>query len=148
MVCLGNICRSPLAEGILKEKVRRRGLSWQVDSAGTGYWHTGEGPDPRSVAIAKMNGIDISGQRARQVRPADLEAFDLIFAMDTENYRDLCNMATGPGLEQKIHLIMDMVHPGKRQSVPDPYYDDAGFAGVFRMIDQACERIVEKWHGK
>lgn len=145
MVCLGNICRSPLAEGILKEKVRRQQLDWQVDSAGTGYWHIGERPDPRSVAIARLNGIDILDQRARQISPKDLEEFDLIFAMDTQNFRDVRQMASNPGLERKVHLIMDLVYPGKGNSVPDPYYDDHGFAGVFQMLDIACEKIVEKY---
>ncbi|MCB0619215.1 MAG: low molecular weight phosphotyrosine protein phosphatase, partial [Saprospiraceae bacterium] len=82
MVCLGNICRSPLAEGILKEKIKENGLPWEVDSAGTGSWHVGEPPDPRSVAVARAHGIDILDQRARQFRPADFRQFDLIFAMD------------------------------------------------------------------
>lgn len=145
MVCLGNICRSPLAEGIMKEKVRRRNLGWEVDSAGTGYWHTGEGPDPRSVAIAQRKGIDIRSQRARQIRPKDLEEFDLIFAMDTQNYRDIRLLAAGAEQEQKIHLILDLVHPGQARSVPDPYYDDDGFEGVFRMLEEACEQIATRW---
>jgi len=145
MVCLGNICRSPLAEGILKEKVRRQKLDWQVDSAGTGSWHIGERPDPRSVAIARQNGIDILDQRARQIRPRDLEEFDLIFAMDTQNFRDVRQLASNPGLAGKVHLIMDLVYPGQGHSVPDPYYDDHGFSEVFQMLDLACEKIVEKY---
>lgn len=145
MVCLGNICRSPLAEGILKDKVRRQKLDWQVDSAGTGNWHIGEMPDPRSVAIASQNGIDILDQRARQISPRDLEDFDLIFAMDMQNYRHVRQLASRPGLERKVHLIMDLVYPGKGHNVPDPYDDDHGFAGVFQMLDLACEKIVEKY---
>ena len=145
MVCLGNICRSPLAEGILKDKVRRRKLNWEVDSAGTGYWHVGEGPDPRSVAIARQNGIDIRDQRARQLLAKDLEEYDLIFAMDTQNYQQIRRMASDSRQEGKIHLIMDLVHPGAGYSVPDPYYDDHGFEGVFQMLDDACEKIVTRW---
>ncbi|MBK7409109.1 MAG: low molecular weight phosphotyrosine protein phosphatase [Saprospirales bacterium] len=146
MVCLGNICRSPLAEGILKEKIKQHRLDWEVDSAGTGYWHVGDGPDRRSVAVARQNGIDIRAQRARQISPKDLDDFDLIFAMDTSNYRNLINLAAQPDLSEKVHLILDLVFPGEGRSVPDPYYDDQGFEGVFEMLDEACDRIVERWN--
>ena len=145
MVCLGNICRSPLAEGILKEKIKQHQLDWQVDSAGTGYWHVGEGPDRRSVAIARERGIDIRDQRARQILPKDLADFDLIFAMDTHNYRNIINMAPHQALAEKVHLILDLVHPGEGLSVPDPYYDDFGFEGVYDLLDEACERIIVKY---
>lgn len=143
MVCLGNICRSPLAEGILKEKVRAHGLNWKVDSAGTGFWHAGQQPDPRSIEVARGKGVDISDQRARQIRPHDLEAYDLVFAMDSQNYQDILRLAPRPELAQKVHLIMNMAYPGQNQSVPDPYYDDEGFEMVYRMLDTACDRIVD-----
>ncbi|MCB9283627.1 MAG: low molecular weight phosphotyrosine protein phosphatase [Lewinellaceae bacterium] len=145
MVCLGNICRSPLAEGILKEKIKQHQLDWVVDSAGTGYWHVGEGPDQRSVAVARQRGIDIRDQRARQLRSKDLEEFDLIFAMDTSNYRSIVNMAPRPALSEKVHLILDLIYPGEGRSVPDPYYDDYGFEGVYDMLEEACDQIIVKF---
>lgn len=142
MVCLGNICRSPLAEGILKAKIEKKGLDWQVDSAGTGSWHVGELPDPRSIAIARQYGIDITYQRARQFKADDLQRFDLIFAMDTQNFRDMLRLAKDETERAKIQLIMHMVQPDSNQSVPDPYWDDDGFELVFRMLDEACEEIM------
>lgn len=142
MVCLGNICRSPLAEGILKAKIEKKGLDWQVDSAGTGSWHVGELPDSRSIAIARQYGIDISYQRARQLKADDLQRFDLIFAMDTQNYRDILRFANNETERAKIHLIMHMIQPNSNQSVPDPYWDDDGFEAVFLMLDEACEEII------
>ncbi len=143
MVCLGNICRSPLAEGILKEKVKERGLDWQVDSAGTGSWHVGELPDPRSMETALSNGIDISDQRARQFKKEDLDLFDLIYVMDSSNYRDVVNMANDLQ-KSKVELIMNVSNPGMNQAVPDPYYND-GFGRVYEMLDLACEKVLEKY---
>lgn len=145
MVCLGNICRSPLAEGILQNKISRLGLNWQVDSAGTGSWHVGESPDHRSVAIARKYGIDISQQRARQFRSADLQEFDLIFAMDSSNYQNILSLANSSEEEEKVEMIMNLVQPGYNQNVPDPYYDNDGFEQVFRMLDEACDRIIDKF---
>jgi protein-tyrosine phosphatase len=145
MVCLGNICRSPLAEGILRQKIEERGLPWEVDSAGTGSWHIGEAPDPRSIEIARKYGIDISGQRARQVRPRDLEYYDLILAMDSSNYRDVLRLASSNTNKEKVELIMNILQPDTNRPVPDPYWDDDGFEQVFRMLNEACEGVVEKW---
>ncbi len=145
MVCLGNICRSPLAEGIMKTKIEENNLDWIVDSAGTGYWHIGELPDERSIAIAKRNGIDITNQRARQLKPNDLQDYDLIFVMDSSNYRNVQAFATSPQEKEKIELIMNVVKPGYNQNVPDPYYNSEGFEEVFGMLDQACERIIDKY---
>lgn len=142
MVCLGNICRSPLAEGILQHKANQLGLPWVVDSAGTGHWHAGERPDPRSIAVARKYGIDISGQRARQFQPHDFERFDRIFVMDTQNQRDVLRLARNDEHRAKVRLILDLTHPGEAQSVPDPYYDDNGFEAVFSMLDAACEMLV------
>ena len=145
MVCLGNICRSPLAEGILKHKVRQNGLDWQVDSAGTGYWHVGEAPDPRSVEVADRHGIDISGQRARQFEAADLDRYDLVLAMDSSNYRSILLKAATPEQEKKVHLIMNFLEPGRNVNVPDPYYGAGdGFENVYQMLDKACDKIVAK----
>ncbi len=145
MVCLGNICRSPLAEGILKKKVADHGLNWQVDSAGTGNWHIGQAPDIRSQAVAQQHGLDISDQRAHQIQPEQLDEYDLILAMDTSNFNDLLKMAKTPEQKKKIHLIMDFLYPGKKLSVPDPYWDDDGFEQVYQMLEKACEAIVTKY---
>lgn len=142
MVCLGNICRSPLAEGILKHKVRQNGLDWTVDSAGTGFWHTGELPDRRSIAVARKYGIDITDQRARQFQPADFEHFDRILVMDTQNRRDVLRHARHHEHRAKVQLILDYLYPGQDESVPDPYYDDNGFEEVFRMLDAACDKLL------
>lgn len=143
MVCLGNICRSPLAEGILKQRVREAGLLWEVDSAGTGHWHTGELPDRRSVAIARTRGIDITDQRARQFKPADFDRFDRILVMDTQNLRDVLAQAGSPGHMAKVSLIMDALFPGEERIVPDPYYDNDGFEQVFDLLDAACRAFIE-----
>lgn len=148
MVCLGNICRSPLAEGILKHKARQRGLDWHVESAGTGAWHVGEAPDPRSQRIAQHNGIDISKQRAQQFSPYHIEMFDLIFAMDSSNYNDIMRHAKTEEERKKVELIMNLVEPGRNTAVPDPYYDDHLYATVFRMLDEACEKIIERYESK
>ena len=142
MVCLGNICRSPLAEGILKHKVRQNGLDWTVDSAGTGFWHTGELPDRRSITVARKYGIDITDQRARQFQPADFERFDRILVMDTQNRRDVLRHARHDEHRAKVQLILDYLYPGQDESVPDPYYDDNGFEEVFRMLDEACDKLL------
>lgn len=144
MVCLGNICRSPLAEGILKEKIKKAGLDWQVDSAGTSGWHSGELPDKRSVLIASKYGIDITDQRSRKVRSIDYEEFDLIFAMDIQNYKDLQSLASKEETE-KIKLILNEIYPEEHRSVPDPYWDDNGFEKVYQMLDEACEMIVQRY---
>ncbi|MDX1943177.1 MAG: low molecular weight protein-tyrosine-phosphatase [Saprospiraceae bacterium] len=145
MVCLGNICRSPLAEGILKTKIEAKGLGWQVDSAGTGSWHIGELPDHRSIAIAKKYNIDITYQRARQFSVNDFNEFDLIFAMDTENFRDILHFAKEESHRAKVQLILNLVYPGYNRSVPDPYWDDDGFEDVFQMLDEACEKIMDRY---
>ncbi len=147
MVCLGNICRSPLAEGILQAKAAAKGLDWEIDSAGTGRWHVGQEPDSRSIAVAKKHGLDISHQRGRQFRAGDLDRFDLIFAMDSSNYQDIMRHANSPDDKAKIHLIMNMAEPGKNQAVPDPYYGTDGFDLVYDMLDRACEGIVKKYGG-
>lgn len=143
MVCLGNICRSPLAEGILKEKIEANQLDWHVDSAGTGSWHIGSLPDYRSIAIAKKYNMDITYQKARQIKVKDLDSFDLILVMDYENYRDVMKMASNDQQREKVKLIMDFVYPDRQIDVPDPYRNDDGFEQVFEMLDEACEKIIE-----
>jgi protein-tyrosine phosphatase len=145
MVCLGNICRSPLAEGILHEKIKRQQLDWAVDSAGTGAYHVGQMPDPRSVAVADQHGIDISGQRARQFHPADFDRFDLILVMDSSNYNNVLKLAESEEQSRKVRLIMDFVHPGSAVSVPDPYWNDDGFQQVYEMLHTACDKIIDAY---
>lgn len=144
MVCLGNICRSPLAEGILKNKIQKQGLNWEVDSAGTSGWHDGGKPDSRSIEVASKYNIDITDQISRKVRSVDYEIFDLIYAMDIQNYNDLLSLATEEE-KPKIKLILNEIEPNKNKNVPDPYWDDNGFEKVYAMLDEACEIIVEKY---
>jgi protein-tyrosine phosphatase len=148
MVCLGNICRSPLAEGILQAKIQQHQLDWEVDSAGTGNWHHGDQPDERSIRIAKKRGIDISEQRARPIERSDFERFDLILAMDTSNYANILNLTFSPEEKAKVKLMLDYVYPGENRSVPDPYWDDNGFAKVFDMLEEAVEKFLEQTLGK
>lgn len=143
MVCLGNICRSPLAEGILKSKVDSEKI--QVDSAGTGGWHIGELPDPRSIEIAKKHGLDITDQRGKQFSTYDFEIYDHIFVMDNSNYRDVLKLAKNDVERKKVKRILDEIFPGENVDVPDPYYGGAmGFENVFKMLDQACDLIAVK----
>jgi len=143
MVCLGNICRSPLAEGILKSKVDTSKVF--VDSAGTGGWHVGDQPDQRSIAVANKNGIDITNQRGRKFSTYDFEQFDYIFVMDNSNYRDVLKLANSEEERQKVQLILDEIFPGENVDVPDPYYGGAnGFEQVFKMLDEACELIAQR----
>lgn len=145
MVCLGNICRSPLAEGIMKAKALKYNLDVEVDSAGTAAYHVGELPDPRSMEVAMKNGIDISDQRARKFTVADFDRFDKIFAMDSQNYSDLANLARNNEHLEKLELILNMSQPGKNLTVPDPYYGGKdGFDNVFAMLDQACEVVAKQ----
>ncbi|MEM7087024.1 MAG: low molecular weight protein-tyrosine-phosphatase [Bacteroidota bacterium] len=143
MVCLGNICRSPLAEGILKSKIDNS--LFQVDSAGTGGWHVGNPPDPRSVAVARAHGLDITDQRGKKFSAYDFEIYDHIFVMDNSNYNDVVRLAQSDSEKQKVQLILDEIFPGENVDVPDPYYGgDQGFENVFRMLDEACENIVRR----
>jgi protein-tyrosine phosphatase len=145
MICLGNICRSPLAEGIMKAKAQAHQLDWKVDSAGTGSWHSGERPDSRSIHTGRNHGIDIAQQRARQVRQDDFDNFDLILAMDSNNYEDLRSLAKTDEHRSKVAMILNFLHPGEDRNVPDPYYHNHLFEEVFQMLDAACERIIEQF---
>ena len=142
MVCLGNICRSPLAEGILASKLPD---SFKVDSAGTGNYHIGKLPDSRSIAIAKEKGIDITNQRARQFKKSDFQTFDYIYVMDRENYRDIIKLAPDIESRNKVRMILDELFPNENVDVPDPYFgSESGFSIVFKMLDEACEIIANR----
>lgn len=145
MVCLGNICRSPLAEGILQHKINMLQLAWEVDSAGTSSWHVGEKPDPRSIATARENGIDITYQRSRQFRAQDFLDFDLILAMDSSNFQNIQRLARHEKDRQKVKMILNFLYPGENRGVPDPYYD-GGFEKVFTMLDKACDNLINDWN--
>lgn len=140
MVCLGNICRSPLAHGILENLSTEKGLNWEIDSAGTGGWHIGSQPDHRSIAIAKKYGIDISGQSCRQFVVADFDIYDQIFVMDRHNLSEVTAMARTDQDHRKVSLLL------KNDVVPDPYYDDTQFDPVFKMVDKRCREIVEEFN--
>ena len=141
MVCLGNICRSPLAEGILQSKVDIDAVV--VDSAGTGGYHIGSKPDSRSIAVGLKYNIDITHQRCRKFNAQDFKDFDLIYVMDHSNYKNVTAMAQNEEEKAKVKLILDEVDTGLNE-VPDPYYDDDGFENVFHLIDEACNIIAEK----
>ena len=138
MVCLGNICRSPLAEGIMQHLVDEQRLDWQIDSAGTGGWHVGEGPDRRSVRTAKHHGIDISKQQCRQFSKSDFRNFDHIYVMDKYNLKDVLAMAPDEKAAHKVKLLL-----GNRE-VPDPYYDEDMFEPVFELIEGGCKAIIKE----
>ncbi len=143
MVCLGNICRSPLAEGILKSKTSPESVF--VDSAGTAAYHIGNKPDQRSINVAAKYGLDISSQRARKVSVKDFDTFDRIFAMDQSNYDHLLLLARTDLDISKIKLILNEAHPNQNRSVPDPYDgESSGFENVYLMLDEACECILKK----
>lgn len=142
MVCLGNICRSPLAEGILQSKVNSNTVS--VDSAGTAAYHIGKLPDERSIEVAQKHGIDITKQRARKFVVKDFDEFDIIFAMDDSNYQNILSLARNNTDEQKVRMILNETHPTKNLSVPDPYYGgNEGFENVYKMLDEACDIIAD-----
>ncbi len=143
MVCLGNICRSPLAEGLLASKLPKD--QFFVDSAGTGNYHVGRQPDHRSVATAQKNGLDISQQKARQFTATDFETFDYIYVMDNSNYDDVVFLAKNETQKQKVELILNALFPGDNVDVPDPYYGlQNGFDMVYDMLDEATDIIAER----
>ncbi len=146
MVCLGNICRSPLAEGILQHKAHAAGLNWEVDSAGTGGWHVGQAPHRSSQKVARHYGIDISAQKARQFRPSDMMEFDIIYFMEEDNYLDARQMAGDMWDDSKARILLNELHPGSNKPVPDPYYGtEPDYHDVFHLISRACDAIIEKW---
>lgn len=143
MVCLGNICRSPLAEGILASKLPKN--DFLVDSAGTGHWHVGNPPDKRSILTAEKNGIDITNQRGKLFKASFFQEYDYIYVMDTNNYADVINMAKNEDEKKKVQLILDEIFPGENVDVPDPYSGiQSNFDQVFEMLEEACESIANK----
>ena len=137
MVCLGNICRSPLAHGVLDQMSKEKGLNWDVESAGTGNWHVGEPPDRRSVKVALKHGIDISNQVCRLFRVSDFDTYDHIFVMDRSNLSDILAKARNKKDTKKVKLLLG------DQIVPDPYGDDDLFEPVFKMIEKGCKKIIK-----
>lgn len=149
MVCLGNICRSPLAEGVLKHKVLQRGLHWEVDSAGTAGYHVGEPPHRLSIKVARHHGIDISQQQCRRFVKEDILYYDKIFVMDDENYAEVQRICGYVFDRSKVGLLLNVIEPGANKNVPDPWYGtEDGYHEVFNMIDTACEMIVKAYSNK
>jgi protein-tyrosine phosphatase len=138
MVCLGNICRSPLAHGIMEQLAIDNGLNWTIDSAGTGNWHIGQGPDPRSTRAARNHGVDISKQICRQFRVSDFDDYDVIYVMDKNNLKDVNAQARNDDDSKKVKLLLG------DQEVPDPYYDDTQFEPVFSLVEEGCKMIVKE----
>ena len=143
MVCLGNICRSPLAEGILRSKVNPEKIF--IDSAGTAAYHIGEPPDPRSISVALKYGIDLRSQKARKLILRDFMKFDRIYAMDEHNYQKIISLAQNDDDKKKVKMILNEVTPAQNLNVPDPYYGgDQGFEEVYQMLEKACEAIANR----
>lgn len=142
MVCLGNICRSPLAHGILESKAPE---DWYVDSAGTSGWHDGERPDTRSIMTAKGRGLNIDQQRSRPFLAEDFDRFDIIFAMDSSNYSNIARLAPDEVSKEKVRLIMNEAYPGENRQVPDPYTGgQRGFEDVYDMLELAIDKFLEQ----
>ena len=147
MVCLGNICRSPLAEGILQEKAARAGLNWTVESAGTNGYHVGEPPHPLSQKVALLNGLDISRQRARQFDPMDFTTYDRIYAMAGDVIDEMKYLSGKRFDETKVSLLMNVLQPDSDRDVPDPWYGpEAGYHAVYALLEAACSRIIEQYN--
>ena len=143
MVCLGNICRSPLAQGIMELHAP---ADWLIDSAGTSGWHEDERPDTRSILIAKERGIAIDHQRSRQVNEEDFETFDIIFAMDSSNYTNIIRLAPNEAAKAKVRLILNEAYPGENRQVPDPYTGgQSGFRHVYELLEEAVQSFIKKY---
>ena len=143
MVCLGNICRSPLAEGILQSKLPSG--KFTIDSAGTGDYHIGSLPDKRSIEVARKYDLDISNQRGRQFSEADFDRFDIIYVMDSSNYKNVIKNARNDKDIEKVKMILNEIYPGQNHDVPDPYTGGIqGFDSTFKMLDEACNEIAKK----
>ncbi|OCX50381.1 protein tyrosine phosphatase [Mucilaginibacter sp. PPCGB 2223] len=139
MVCLGNICRSPLAHGIMEQLAADNGLDWTIDSAGTGNWHIGQAPDRRSIRTAFEHGVDISKQVCRQFCISDFDDYDVIYVMDKSNLRDVLSLARNDRDAAKVKLLLG------DQEVPDPYYNDSQFEPVFNMLEEGCKQIIKTY---
>jgi len=139
LVCLGNICRSPLAHGSLEHLAKQAGLDWSIDSAGTGNWHIGHAPDSRAIAVARKNRIDITRQRARQITTDDFESYDLILAMDKQNYQDILKLTKSEAHQQKVKLFLE------EEDIQDPYFDDKLFDSVFDKIYNRSKALIKEY---
>lgn len=142
MVCLGNICRSPIAHGIMESKIKKLNLNWTVDSAGTSGWHVGEQPDKRAIATCKAKGLNIVHQKSRKITKGDIEYYDVIFAMDANNYNDILRLCQSDEQKAKVKLMTDYLYPGRNTPIPDPYYDDR-FEEVYTLIDLATDSFLK-----
>lgn len=143
MVCLGNICRSPLAEGILKSKLPQN--LFTIDSAGTANYHTGNPPDNRSIRIGRKYGIDISNLKGRQFEVSDFDTFEMIYVMDESNFKNVIKLARSEEDRAKVQFILNEIYPNQNYDVPDPYYGgNEGFENIYKMLDEACDKIAEK----
>lgn len=153
MVCLGNICRSPLAEGILQKKAFNAGLKWQIESAGTNNYHTGEAPHHLSQKVAMLNGVDISHQRARKFSPDDFLMYDKIYALANDVLDEMRSISKNNSISQsdgfdlnKVDLLLNELYPGEDRDVPDPYFGtETGYHKVYALINDACDAIIEKY---
>ena len=146
MVCLGNICRSPLAEGILQDMAFKAGLTWTIESAGTNHYHTGEPPHPLSQKVARLNGIDISRQRARRFTAEDFDQYDRIYALAGDVLDEIRRIAKNKFNADKTELLMNELHPGQNLDVPDPWYGpEPGYHEAYELIRKACEAIIRKY---
>jgi protein-tyrosine phosphatase len=144
MVCLGNICRSPMAQGLLEHKIKQEGLPVDCDSAGTSGYHTGENPDLRAQKTMRLHGIDISSYRARQFTSEDFFRFDKIYVMDQQNYEDVLSLAPKQEDVKKVDFLLNLIFPGENMSVPDPYWGgEQGFEDVFRLLDDATSVLIK-----
>jgi len=147
MVCLGNICRSPIAEGLLQQKVNKLGLNWQVDSCGTERYHVGEPANKRGIKVCKERGLDISSHVARRLTLHDFEEYDIIYALATDVYAEIAQIAQNPKLMEKVILLLEEVYPNQNLSVKDPYYGtEKDFVEVYEQLDWVCDVIIEKYN--
>jgi len=146
MVCLGNICRSPLADGLLLRKIKEQDLDVIVDSAGTANYHIGKAPDHRMIKTAAQHGTPIDFLRARQFTPTDFQHFDLILVMDKSNYQNVIRLASSNEEIKKVHFLLDYLYPGQSAEVPDPYYGtQKDFEEVYSLLDKATDALIQKY---
>lgn len=145
MVCLGNICRSPMAEGIMRQKIKDYALDAKVDSCGTANYHVGQSPDARGIQTLLNYDIDISNLKGRQFHTSDFDQFDLILAMDSSNYANIIAKARNRKDKDKVQLLLDETYPGQQKVVPDPYYGGQdGFEETYALVDAACEKLAKR----
>ncbi len=143
IVCLGNICRSPLAEGIMLKLIKENNINMRVDSAGTSSYHIGEAPDKRTIANAAKHQVDLTSLRARQFKVSDFDKFDKIYVMDKSNLSNVLSLAETEECRCKVDLFLNVLYPNQNLEVPDPYFGgEKGFEDVFQLINKACQKIV------